>query len=385
LRQDIGAGTGVINRSPASARRSRLFLLILALANAGGVIAWLPVLTLLLPMQVELVAGPGRLGVLTATVLIGALVASAANIVFGVLSDRALARGTGRRPFAAGGLLAVALGCAGIAVAGSAAALVIGVAVFQVGVNALLAPLLAIVADEVPDAQKGLAGGLLAFGYPVASALTAVLLSGGLIAPLRFVLVPVACAVCVVPLLATVAHPAAGAAPSGRASQRRRDLALAWSARLLVQIAGNVMSLFLLYYFESVSPAAVPETLARRVGHLLLLVTLLPMPVVVLAGRLSDRTGARKPLLLAATVVAVLGLIGMAGASGWTAGAVAFGVYSTGSSVFLALHVGFSMQLLPSARHRGRDLGLLNLANTLPALVGPLLAWGLATRTSSLR
>jgi len=39
------------------------------------------------------------------------------------------------------------------------------------------------------------------------------------------------------------------------------------------------------------------------------------------------------------------------------------------------------MQLLPSPRHRGRDLGLLNLTNTLPGLLGPLLTWALATPT----
>ena len=37
------------------------------------------------------------------------------------------------------------------------------------------------------------------------------------------------------------------------------------------------------------------------------------------------------------------------------------------------------MQLLPDPRHRGRDLGLINLTNTLPALIGPLLTWALAT------
>ena len=47
--------------------------------------------------------------------------------------------------------------------------------------------------------------------------------------------------------------------------------------------------------------------------------------------------------------------------------------------MFLALHAAFAMQLLPTPAHRGRDLGLLNLTNTLPALLGPLLAWMLAT------
>ncbi len=34
---------------------------------------------------------------------------------------------------------------------------------------------------------------------------------------------------------------------------------------------------------------------------------------------------------------------------------------------------------MPDPAHRGRDLGLFNLANTLPALLGPVLAWALAT------
>ena len=42
-------------------------------------------------------------------------------------------------------------------------------------------------------------------------------------------------------------------------------------------------------------------------------------------------------------------------------------------------NAAFAMQLLPTPAHRGRDLGLLNLTNTLPALLGPLLAWMLAT------
>jgi hypothetical protein len=46
--------------------------------------------------------------------------------------------------------------------------------------------------------------------------------------------------------------------------------------------------------------------------------------------------------------------------------------------VFLALQSALAMQLLPSAAHRGRDLGLLNLTNTLPAMIAPLLALALS-------
>ena len=328
-------------------------------------------------MRVEHVAGADRLGVLTATVMAGAVAASAANVAFGWLSDRAVARGGGRRPYLVAGLVAVAFGCLLIAVAATPTGLVTAVAAFQIGVNALLAPMLAIVADEVPDEQKGVAGGLLALGEPVASGLGAVVFAVGLSAPARFALVPLACAACVLPLLRTSAR--AAAPPASAVRGARRDLVLAWAARTLVQVAGAVLAVFLLYYFESVAPAIPREQAARRVGHLLLLATLAPLPVAVLAGRLSDRTGRRKPVLFAAALVAAAGLAGMAAAGDWTAAAIAYAVYATGAGVFLALQAGFAMQLLPSPRHRGRDLGLLNLANTLPSLAGPLLAWHLAT------
>ena len=69
----------------------------------------------------------------------------------------------------------------------------------------------------------------------------------------------------------------------------------------------------------------------------------------------------------------------MALARDWTTGAFAFGCYAIGYGVFLPLQAAFSMQLLPDPQHRGRDLGILNLTNTLPSLLGPLLTWALAT------
>jgi MFS family permease len=370
----IGISRGTVHRSGA-------FLLACALGNAGGVIAYMPLLTLLLPMRVQAVAGEGRLAVLTATVIAGALAASIANVAIGWLSDRAVVRGGGRRRWLAGGMVAMALGYVPVALATSPTALVVAVVLFQLGVNALLAPLFALMADEVPDGQKGMYGGLLALGMPIASAVSIVIV--GLRTPVtagQFAIVPLVTAVCVLPLLRSrpmaVVSPDAG----GHAARPRgRDLALAWTSRLLVQVAGNVLSIYLLYYAESIAPGDTPATLAVRIGHLLTGAYLAAAPIAVAAGNLSDRTGRRKPFLFAAAGTAALGLIGLAFAANWTVATVSFVLYAIGSAVFLALHAGFAMLLLPDARHRGRDLGLLNLANTLPALIGPLLAWQLAT------
>jgi MFS family permease len=373
----------ISSTSPPSTdgNRSFGFLLLYAIANAGGVIGFLPLLTLLLPMKIEAVAGDGRIGVITATVIAGSTAAGLSNILFGWLSDRSVARGGGRRRWVAGGLVATAISYACIAVAPTAGGIILATVLFQGSLNAMLNPLVAIMADEIPDAQKGLTGGLNALANPVASAVLAILVSmSSLGESSRLAIVVIAIAGCVTPLLTTRSR-AVPIVDQPRAAviTLRRDLIAAWASRLLVQIAGVVLQLYLLYYFESIAPNAPNDSLAAHIGHLLTISFVVALPIAVLVGRLSDRIDRRKPFLLAAAILAALGLFGMALATDWTGAAIAFGIYSVGSGIFLPLQAAFSMQLLPDPHHRGRDLGLLNLTNTLPSLLGPLLTWSLAT------
>src|SRR3546814_9424440 len=71
----------------------------------------------------------------------------------------------------------------------------------------MLAPLYTMMADEVPDHQKGVAGGLLTLASPIGSALAAVLVATGLGEDGRFALVCGFVAICVVPLLLVRPHP----------------------------------------------------------------------------------------------------------------------------------------------------------------------------------
>lgn len=372
-----------LTSAPTPDRGSTRFLLIVALAYVGAVVGYLPLLTLLLPIKVDAVAGAGRLGSLTAIVVAGAVAASVSNIAFGWLSDRSVAQGGGRRAWLAGGVVATAMSYVAMIAATTPVGLILAVMAFQIAVNAILAPLLAIMADEVPDAQKGIAGGLLAVASPVASALAAVLLAITAFGETaRLAIVPLVMVGCIVPLMLTPSRSLAGADPISTAKAvPHRDLALAWAARLCVQVAGSALFVYLFYYLESVAPAVAPAMIAARMGTVMIVAYALPLPVAILGGRLADRSGRTKPFLFAATIVAAAGLVGMAVADDFDGGAIAFCAYTAGASVFLALHASFAMQLLPNPRHRGRDLGLLNLTNTLPGLLGPALTWALATPT----
>lgn len=361
-------------------RRAAGFVLLYALASAGGVIAYLPLLSLLLPIKVERLTGDARLDVLTACAIAGGIAASLANIGFGWLSDRRVARGGGRRGLIALGAAATALTYAGIAAASSPLAVVVSVAAFQVAVNLLLAPLGAIMADEIPDAQRGLAGGLLALGNPMGAGVSAALVFVAADEATRLAVVALLFAAAIAPILLVRGVPQQAPPSSpGRTARRWRDLAIVWAARLLVQVAGIALSLYLLYYLESIAPDASPYRLAALTGQVLTIVHVLPLPVAIALGRASDLLGRRKPILVTAATVAAAGLALMGFATHWTAGAAGFAIYSIGSAVFLVLQSAFATQLLPDAAHRGRDLGLFNLANTLPSLLGPLLTWLLAT------
>lgn len=364
----------------AAGQRSTGFLLLYALANAGGVIGYLPLLTLLLAIKVEALAGEARVDLLTATVIAGAIAASTSNILFGWLSDRSVARG-GRRGWMVGGLIATIAAYAAIAVADSPATVIGAIVLFQVALNAVLAPLVAVMADEIPDSQKSTTGGLLSLGYPVASGVLALVVGIPALGETgRLMIVIAVAAICLTPLILSRAHPLPIVDPPRTAvAMRRHDLAVAWCARLLFQIAGCVLQLYLLYYFESIVPDGPRDELAAHVGNLLTLSFIAPLPIALLFGRLSDRLDRRKPFLIAAAIVTAIGLAGMAAAHSWVAGAIGFACYTIGYSVFLPLQVAFSMQLLPDPRHRGRDLGLFNLTNTLPSLLGPLLTWWLAS------
>ncbi|MBB5697251.1 MFS transporter [Sphingomonas yantingensis] len=348
-----------------------------AVASAGGVIAWLPLFSLLLPMRIEAVAGDARIGLATIVAVAGAIAASVANIAAGWASDRSVERGGGRRRWVTFGLAALMLAYPSIALADTPTGILAAVLGVQVAVNLLIAPLLAIMADEVPEGQIGFASSLLAFGAPLASAFLALLVAMPTIdIGLRLAIIPLVAAFLIAPFLFARAVPVTPQAVDATPT-RPRDLAAAWFARLLVQIAGNVVALYLFYYLRGVADGASSDTVAARTGQLLTLVNLLAIPAALVAGRLSDRTGRRRAILFAAAAAAAAGLVVMGTAVHWLAGAIGYAVFAIGSAVFAALHAGFAMLLLPSVRRRGRDLGLLNLTNTAPSIIGPPIAWAL--------
>lgn len=365
--------------APAPPQADR-FIPIYALAWAGGAVSYTPLLTILLPVRVADLAGT-EAGVdwLAIIMFAGALAASLGGIVFGYLSDVTRSR----RGWIAAGLVLSSLLLVRFGSAVSLAELVLLIVAWQLAVNMVLGPLAALAGDKVPDARKGMLGGFIAFA-PAMGAMSGVVVTHPdlLVGDSRLVLVAVLVVACVLPVLLYRSPDCQDAvsrgnvtteAAVGRAAAFTGDAMRMWLARLAIQLAEATMFAYLYIWLVDLDPGTTDNRSAGLFG----LVMLISVPLALAIGRWSDRTARPMRPLCICALVSAGGLVGMALAADPVAAVAGYGLFGVASGVFLALHSAQTLRVLPRPDRRGRDLGLFNLANTLPSLIMPLLAVGL--------
>jgi MFS family permease len=361
-------------------RQTNRFLLLYALAWAGASIAYIPFLTILLPVRVtSLVGHEEAVSWLAYIAFSGAVAASIGHIGFGYLSDI-----TGnRRLWIWAGLLLSSLLLIAVPYADNLPSLVAMIMCWQLSLNMMLAPLAAMAGDRVPDSRKGLLGGMLAFAPGLGALSGALVTIPGLASDhARLGLVAAIVALCVVPVLIISGreqHPKIVNMPTpadcmdrieGSNGFRRNVLQRMWLARLTVQIGEAALFAFLYLWFRSIDPGMNDN----RTASVFSIVLILSAPLALVAGRWSDiRAKPILPLLVCAAIAAI-GLIGMAFARSTATAIGAYALFGIVSSVFLALHSAQTLRVLSRADRRGRDLGLFNLTNTLPSLIMPWFA-----------
>jgi MFS family permease len=371
------------------------------LAQVGAYISFVPLFQVLLPLKAAAIDPVHKTLLLSEVGFWGAIVAAVVNLAAGAVSDRTTSRFGRRRPW----LVIGALGTLGayhlIYRASDVVSLLGGVIAFQVGFNFLFAALLAVMADRVPDAQKGLVSALLSLGYPLGT-LVGTSVVGGLIfdEAARFIAVAVVLVVTVIPFALVLDDRPAGRrdGPQGLASGlaalslaplAHRDFALAWTSRFLVILAFVVAQGYTLYFLQDVLDFGGATSGRSPEQGLALLTAVSAMSNIALAllgGLLSDRLGRRKPFVAAGGLMLAGGIAAFALAPSWPIAVAAYVLYGCGAGCYYAVDMALVTQVLPSARDAGKDLGLINLSNALPQIVAPLLAiWLIQSLGADLR
>jgi MFS family permease len=357
----------------APSRQSSGFLWLYALAWAGGAVAYVPFLTILLPMRLAAMTADGQVEWLARMTFTGAVAASIGGIFFGWLSDRT---GYRRRWIVAGLILTMVL-MQTVPLATTPLALLGLIILWQLSLNMMLAPLAAWAADHLPPGQLGTLGGLLAFAPAIGALAGTIVTIPGLAdanGRLALVAILVFCAIApallfATPVAATMPAEVQDAVADRSSPAARRARYGMWLARLLVQIAEAALFAYLYYYFRSIDPNRSDSSIARLFG----IVLGVAVPVALLVGRWADRR--RQPILPLAVCagLAAAGLVAMALAHSVMQASAGYVLFTLSTTIFLSLHTAQTLRVLPRAEHRGRDLGVFNLTNTVPSLIMPWL------------
>ncbi len=365
----------------------------LSLAMLGLWAGFFAPLQVLLPEQVaamDPVAKVSGLALVTAT---GAAVALVVNPLAGALSDRTRSRFGRRRPWVLGSAL---LGAVALVALGAQSTLA-GVAAcwccVQLCLNTQLAALIAAVPDQVPARQRGLVSGVVGLAQPLGVAVGVAVVSRVVTSPA--VGYDVVAAVLLLTALGYVVAvrepPLSGTARLGSwvagfwvSPRRHPDFALAWLSRLLVNLSQALGIGYLIYFLQDV--VRLPrDQAAQGVALLVVCYTGALLLTVVAAGWLSDRLRRRRVFVFVSAAVIAVGTGLIAVWPTWTAAVIAAVVQGLGFGVYVAVDVALITQVLPTTASRAKDLGILNIANTLPQLIGPVLAATLITQTGGYR
>jgi MFS family permease len=374
-------------RSPAVGRG---WTTALALANLGLWLGYFGPLQVLLPDQVQDIAPHDKSAMLGVVTGFGALVALVAGPVAGALSDATGSRFGRRRPWILGGALLGCLGLAGLSGQHGVLGVTLLWCVAQAGLNALQAGISALVPDRVPVRQRGLVSGWVgltqSLGVVVAVVLVSAVVTGRVSGYLTLGILVVLCALPIVlrspdPPLPAADRPAFDFRVFIRAFQfsprRHPDFAWAWGTRFLVQLGNALATLYLLYFLRDkvkYQDQFHGQTASDGLLIVIVLYTVTTVATVVIGGTISDRSGKRKPSVIVAGYVMAVAALLLAAWPTWTGTLVAAAILGLGNGVYLSVDQALITQVLPAEEDRAKDLGIINIANSAPQVLGPAIA-----------
>lgn len=373
----------------ATPRLNRGFVAALMLSYFGSNVALVAPIQNVLPRMVEAAAGPSGkalgLGVVTG---IGAFAALVVNPVAGHFSDRLVATDN-RSVTVLTGLITGGLSLELLGLSHSLIAIGVWWTLCQATINIAYSPMSAIVVDHVDRRSWGFVWGLISVAQAVG------LIAGFAMVVLAFpgtragmTAVTVMYVACLAPLvlvlywLPRVSYSAGSAGSAGTAGRSRARFAdgmaallsagqgfgKVWAGKFLVILAETVALLYLFYYLQDVVHYGNPGQ-----GQLILVVIATAAVIVatVIVGRIADRSagGYRRYAVLASGLMAVTGFV-LAFSSAWGLVVVCAFALGAGFGAFQSVSQALSIVVLPDPASAGRDLGIINIASAIPAVIG---------------
>jgi MFS family permease len=381
------ATTSVVSADATPARSPRGYLPSLAAGTFGVYLALLTPVLVSLAFKLQHITGSqadatAALGLVTG---VGALFALFINPLVGRLSDRTTSRFGRRRPWILGGTLVAVAAFVFMGAATEVWMLLVGWCVVQAALNGVLATVNATVPDQVPVSSRGRASGIIGLMTPLG------VLGGSVLVTFladdfsRLVVPGVIGAVLVLIFVVILRDRPITTPPTERYTAKEffgsfvfnpakhPDFGWTWITKFAVMFGYVGVGTFIPFYL--VDRFGLDEQTAITTVLMCNLVLFACMAISgPLGGYISDRVGKRRIFVAAAGLIMVIGLVVMAFAVDPTMVIVGQGIIGLGLGSFTSVDLALATQVLPNPSEAAKDLGVLNIANTLPSSVAPIVA-----------
>ncbi|GEO66362.1 MFS transporter [Levilactobacillus spicheri] len=342
--------------------------------------------SVLLPQHLKDLVGPNSataiFGVLSAATAITSLIA---NLIFGNFSDRTRSRFGRRTPWVVSGGIIGGISLFLIGVFANPWLIGIAFCMSMVGLNMMIAPVIATLSDRIPDDMRATMSAFMSAGTTCGAAM-------GTLIGARFITIQIPGFVVGGVLMGIAGLCTAIVWPREKSSKDMpavsggmkdlvmsfrppvkgaRDFWLAFVGRTLLIFSYYMIFNYQLFILESYIGQG--KTSAAATISIMSVITMIVGLVGSLtSGAISDFIGRRKlPVIVASVLLAIGYLLPWVMKSSFSMLLFA-GFAGLGYAVYGAVDQALNVDVLPSKAEAGKDLGILNIATTLGQTAGPI-------------
>ncbi|MFI8438331.1 MFS transporter [Streptomyces sp. NPDC079020] len=356
-------------------------------------LVWGSVPSILLALQVQDIYGQEhKVAMLAVVTTSGAVAAMLIQPIAGALSDRTRSRFGRRAPWMALGALTGGLALIGLAVANDGVTLTIAWVTVQLGLGLATSPMTAVMPDRVPRTLRGTFASVWGLGAMLGSlggqiyvAAFAENIPAGYLLLAGIVMVTITLYVIICPDTSSRDLPPVRFSLRAFARAywvnpvKNPDFAWAFISRLFAYAGYYIVFGYKLYILQDYIGLGDDAVDVVALIGVVMVVGLFASTLA--AGRISDRIGRRKVFVVAASLLVsaavliplvsptVTGMLFMAGVGG-----IGFGC-------FQAVDTALISEVLPSEHDHAKDLGVVNIAVTIPQILAPGVAGAVVVAT----
>lgn len=353
----------------------------------GWLVPYLGVNSTLLPAKIQQIAPTQKVQIVALLATIAMVVATIANIIEGALSDRTVSRWGKRNPWIIFGMLSTIICFYFLTRVTTITGIIINWSLFQVALNMMVAPLVAFIADKAPKKYRGSISAFYGVGMNIGTPVGTMIASRYITNVNHGIYLF---------MVFEIIFTLIGLALVGDGSNRGekveklhgselfeafsfpihgdiRDFYLAVFGKLLFVSAQFVITGYQLYIFTDymkLSSASATQNLS--VISLILLVA--GVSFAVIGGPLADKFHSLKLLVALSTVAMGIGVaIPALDPAPWTMFVYA-GLSGAAMGMYNSVDQALNVTVLPNPNSAAKDLGIVNLANSLGQVFGPIVA-----------